>query len=71
MRQAEERLVQKELGQHAEVTSFRVLRRRADQHADVDPRLHTAAGLSALAHLEHLIEKRRIQEQDGQYFFRK
>jgi len=43
----------------------------ANIYADVDPRLHTAAGLSALAHLEHLIEKRRIQEKDGQYFFRK
>ena len=40
-------------------------------YTDVDPRLHAAAGLSTLAHLEYLIEKGRIRERDGQYFLRK
>jgi glyoxylase-like metal-dependent hydrolase (beta-lactamase superfamily II) len=43
----------------------------ASIYADVDPRLHAAAGLSTLAHLEYLIEKGRIRERDGQYFLRK
>jgi glyoxylase-like metal-dependent hydrolase (beta-lactamase superfamily II) len=34
-------------------------------YADVDPRLHPAAALSTLAHLEHLIEKGRVIA-DGQ-----
>ena len=37
-------------------------------YADVDPRLHAAAGLSTLAHVQHLIEKGRIEERDGLYF---
>ena len=43
----------------------------ASIYADVDPHLHAAAGLSTLAHLEHLMEKRRIEEKDGVYFSRK
>jgi hydroxyacylglutathione hydrolase len=43
----------------------------ANIYADVDPRLHAAAGLSTLAHLEHLMQKERIQERDGLYFLRK
>ena len=43
----------------------------ANIYADVDPRLHAAAGLSTLAHLEHLIEKGRIEVRDGRYFWRK
>jgi glyoxylase-like metal-dependent hydrolase (beta-lactamase superfamily II) len=40
----------------------------ANIYADVDPRLHGAAGLSTLAHLEHLMEKGRIEARDGRYF---
>jgi len=40
-------------------------------YADLDPRLHGAAGLSTLAHLEHLMEKARIEVRDGRYFSRK
>ena len=40
-------------------------------YADIDPRLHAAAGLSTLAHLEHLMEQGRIEKQDGWYFSRK
>ena len=40
----------------------------ASIYADVDPRLHAAAGLSTLAHLQHLMEKGRIVERDGSYF---
>ena len=43
----------------------------ANIYADVDPRLHSAAGLSTLAHLEHLLEKGRIEQQNGWYFSRK
>ena len=43
----------------------------ANIYADVDPRLHGAAGLSALAHLEHLAEKGRLEMRDGRYFARK
>lgn len=43
----------------------------ANIYADVDPRLHAAAGLSTLAHLEHLMKRERIQERDGLYFLRK
>ena len=32
----------------------------ASIYAEVDPRLHAAAGLSALAHLEHLMERKKI-----------
>jgi glyoxylase-like metal-dependent hydrolase (beta-lactamase superfamily II) len=42
-------------------------------YADIDPRLHAAAGLSTLAHIEHLIERRLVRAApDGaagvQYF---
>ena len=40
-------------------------------YADVDPRMHAAAGLSTLAHLEQLMEKGRIEVRDGRYFSRK
>jgi hypothetical protein len=40
----------------------------ADIYADIDPRLHGAAGLSTLAHLEHLVEKGRIEVRNGVYF---
>jgi glyoxylase-like metal-dependent hydrolase (beta-lactamase superfamily II) len=40
----------------------------ANIYADVDPRLHGAAGQSSLAHLEHLIEKGRIEVREGRYF---
>jgi hypothetical protein len=40
----------------------------ANIYAEVDPRLHGAAGLSTLAHLEHLMEKGRIEVQNGRYF---
>jgi glyoxylase-like metal-dependent hydrolase (beta-lactamase superfamily II) len=43
----------------------------ANIYADVDPRLHAAAGLSTLAHLEHLMKKERIRERDGLYFLPK
>jgi glyoxylase-like metal-dependent hydrolase (beta-lactamase superfamily II) len=43
----------------------------ANIYADIDPRLHGAAGLSALAHLEHLAEKGRLEMRDGRYFARK
>jgi glyoxylase-like metal-dependent hydrolase (beta-lactamase superfamily II) len=43
----------------------------ANIYVDVDPRLHAAAGLSTLAHLEHLMEKGRIEARDGRYFWRK
>ena len=36
-------------------------------YADVDPRLHAAAGLSTLAHLEHLIECRKIRCVEDQF----
>ncbi len=40
----------------------------ANIYADVDPRLHGAARLSTLAHLEHLMEKGRVVVRDGRYF---
>ena len=40
----------------------------ANIYADVDPRLHAAAGLSTLAHLEHLMERGRIETKNGMYF---
>lgn len=40
----------------------------ANIYADIDPRLHGAAGLSTLAHLEHLMEKGRIEVRNGRYF---
>ena len=43
----------------------------ANIYADVDPRLYSAAGLSTLAHLEHLMEKGRIEARDGLYFLRR
>ena len=43
----------------------------ANVYADIDPRLHAAAGLSTLAHLEHLMEKGRIEKRDNVYISRK
>ena len=43
----------------------------ANVYVDVDPRLHAAAGLSTLAHLEHLMEKGRIEKRDNVYVSRK
>lgn len=40
----------------------------ANIYVDLDPRLHAAAGLSTLAHLEHLIEKAHIGVRNGRYF---
>lgn len=42
-------------------------------YADIDPRLHAAAGLSTLAHIEHLIERGLVRQAAGgtsgiQYF---
>jgi glyoxylase-like metal-dependent hydrolase (beta-lactamase superfamily II) len=37
-------------------------------YADVDPALHRAAGLSTLAHLQHLVELGRVLERDGGAF---
>ncbi len=42
-------------------------------YADIDPRLHAAAGLSTLAHIEHLIERGLVREgpsgpSGAQYF---
>ena len=42
----------------------------ANIYADVDPRLHGAAGLSTLAHFEYLMEKGRIEVRNGRYFSR-
>ncbi len=39
----------------------------ANIYADVDPRLHGAAGLSTLAHLQYLLEKGRIEVRNGRY----
>ena len=39
----------------------------ANVYSDIDPRLHAAAGLSTLAHLEHLIEKGRVELRDAEY----
>jgi glyoxylase-like metal-dependent hydrolase (beta-lactamase superfamily II) len=39
----------------------------ANVYADIDPRLHEAAGLSTLAHLEHLIENGRVELRDAEY----
>jgi glyoxylase-like metal-dependent hydrolase (beta-lactamase superfamily II) len=39
----------------------------ASVYSDIDPRLHAAAGLSTLAHLEHLIEKGRVELRDAEY----
>jgi glyoxylase-like metal-dependent hydrolase (beta-lactamase superfamily II) len=36
-------------------------------YADVDPQLHAAAGLSTLAHLQHMAEQGRIELRDGSY----
>ena len=36
-------------------------------YADVDPRLHGAAALSTLAHLEHLIERGEVRRQGQSY----
>ena len=43
----------------------------ASIYSDVDPRLHAAAGLSTLAHLEHLIEAGKIEQWEGVYIVRK
>lgn len=43
----------------------------ANIYTDVDPRLHAAAGLSTLAHLEHLMENGRVEVRDGRYFSKK
>jgi glyoxylase-like metal-dependent hydrolase (beta-lactamase superfamily II) len=43
----------------------------AHVYADIDPLLRGAAGLSTLAHLEHLVEAGRIELRDGAYFARK
>ena len=40
----------------------------ANIYADVDPRLHAAAGLSTLAHLEHLIERKMIWRDEEKFF---
>ncbi len=40
----------------------------ANIYGDVDPRMHGAAGLSTLAHLEHLMKQGRIEARDGRYF---
>jgi glyoxylase-like metal-dependent hydrolase (beta-lactamase superfamily II) len=40
----------------------------ANIYADIDSRLHGAAGLSTLAHLEHLMEKTLIEVRNGRYF---
>jgi glyoxylase-like metal-dependent hydrolase (beta-lactamase superfamily II) len=42
-------------------------------YADIDPKLHAAAGLSTLAHIEHLIERGLVREEKAgesevQYF---
>jgi glyoxylase-like metal-dependent hydrolase (beta-lactamase superfamily II) len=37
---------------------------------DIDPQLHGAAQLSTQAHLEHLVQKGRIEERNGVYFAR-
>ncbi len=41
-------------------------------YADIDPKLHAAAGLSTLAHMEHLIERGLVRAVSGvagvQYF---
>ena len=42
----------------------------ANIYADVDPQLHGAAGLSTLAHLEHLMDKGRVEVRSGRYFSR-
>lgn len=36
-------------------------------YVDVDPKLHGAAALSTLAHLEHLIEQGLVRQRDGAY----
>lgn len=36
-------------------------------YAGLDPKLHGAAGLSAKAHLDHLIEQGRVRQGDGVY----
>jgi glyoxylase-like metal-dependent hydrolase (beta-lactamase superfamily II) len=36
-------------------------------YADVDPRLHRAAGLSVLAHLDHLIEQGKVRQTPEGY----
>jgi glyoxylase-like metal-dependent hydrolase (beta-lactamase superfamily II) len=40
----------------------------ANIYADVNPRLHAAAGLSTLAHLEHLIERKKIRRDENRSF---
>ncbi|HRA95176.1 MAG TPA: MBL fold metallo-hydrolase [Aestuariivirga sp.] len=42
----------------------------ANIYADVDPRLHGAAGRSTLAHLEYLIDMGRIAVRKGRYYSR-
>ncbi len=36
-------------------------------YAEVDPKLHGAASLSALAHIEHLMEQGRVRKREGKY----
>jgi hydroxyacylglutathione hydrolase len=36
-------------------------------YADIDPRLRGAAGLSTMAHLEHLIERKKIRRFDDRF----
>ena len=40
----------------------------ANIYTGVDPRLHAAAGLSTLAHLEHLIERKMIWRDEDKFF---
>ena len=39
-------------------------------YADVNPKLHGAAGLSTLAHLQHLVEQGRLELREAGYFIR-
>jgi len=71
-------LVHRKMREEAIVTRLKAGGRTIEEivkanYADIDPRLHAAAGLSTLAHLEHLIERGLVRRGPGgaagaQYF---
>lgn len=71
-------LVHRKMREEAIMTRLRAGDRSLEEivranYADIDPRLHAAAGLSTLAHIEYLIERGLVREGPGgaakaQYF---
>jgi glyoxylase-like metal-dependent hydrolase (beta-lactamase superfamily II) len=71
-------LAHRKMREEAIMTRLRAGDRSVDQivkanYADIDPKLHGAAGLSTLAHIEHLIERGLVRaepwEMGGEQYF--